>query len=126
MTFWEKLFGVRQSREEPGSLLSSEHFLLLEKKEAVGARYVMILRESLVESVYTAGSLEQTAATVAGQLFAARSGKEVAKTDVLASGEEIRRKAAVSRFARVSDLVGSLKVPPGWDVPVFSVAWKAC
>jgi WD40 repeat protein len=99
-----------------------DDLLLLENKNG----YVAILRESLVTSIAknTATPLQETAAMIAGQLFALRSGKP-SEEDAVMSGNEVLRKATVSRFSRISDLVGQLTVPSGWDVPVFAVGWNA-
>lgn len=61
----------------------------------------------------------------AGMLYAGRSYAPVEKAVVIASGNEVLRKANVSRFSKILDLLGNMQVPSGWDnVPVVVVAWK--
>jgi len=115
--------------DKPSTTLRAyQNFLLLESKDNKGSivKYVMILREALVTSLMkgATSSFEETAAVAAGQLFAVRSGDPVGKADVVASGNEVLRKATVSRFSRISELVGDMEAPSGWDLPVVAVAWK--
>jgi hypothetical protein len=107
-------------------LYAYDNFLLLESKEPSGpaVRYTLVLRGALVKSVAegTGHSLEETAAIVAGQLFALRGGEHMRKEDVLRSGDEVARKAMVSRFARMPNF--SVKLPSGWGGPVYIVSWN--
>ena len=119
---------ANMSYGKSANLLASKNFLLLESKGSNGraVRHIMIIRESLVVSVSEGVDVsdQEAAATMAGQLYALRSGETMLKRDVIVSGDEIFQKASVNHFVKASDLLGDLKIPSGWDVPVFSVAWE--
>lgn len=118
-------FGQNQQEtvDPSATLRAYKEFLLL---ESVDERHIVILRAALVASMTGASeSFERSAATIAGILYAARSGDAVNKADLAASGDDVASKATVRRLSRLSELVGAMRVPVGWnDVPVVVVNWR--